>query len=113
MSLNTGIPLDRLPSGRPPPGVTPNFVDPPSYASEIRILEGVFVSLMLAAVLVRVYVRLRLVKAWGWDDYLCIAAAFGSLAHLIMYTQSQYMTSQATGMRLQTVDPLYLLQLWK
>ncbi|KAH7311255.1 hypothetical protein B0I35DRAFT_437781 [Stachybotrys elegans] len=88
MSLPPNVPLDRIPSGQPPPGVIPNFVNPPSYAHEIRVLEGVFMSLMLIAVLVRVYVRFRLVKAWGWDDYFCIAAAFGSLAHMIMYTQT-------------------------
>jgi hypothetical protein len=68
MSSNTDVPLDRRPSGRPPPGVTPNFINPPSYADEIVILEGIFVSLMVLAVLVRIYVRVKLAKAWGWDD---------------------------------------------
>lgn len=29
---------------------------------------GVFVSLSLLAVVVRIYVRFRFTKSWGWDD---------------------------------------------
>lgn len=61
-------PLDHIPAGTPPPGVIPNLTDPPSKGDAIVILDGVFVSLMLVSVLIRVYVRLRLVKTWGWDD---------------------------------------------
>ncbi|KAK8072835.1 hypothetical protein PG996_006183, partial [Apiospora saccharicola] len=62
------IPLDHLPAGRPPPGVIPNFVDPESKAHTLLTLEYVFLSLALVAVIVRLYVRTRLVRVWGWDD---------------------------------------------
>ncbi|KAK7987215.1 hypothetical protein PG988_002203 [Apiospora saccharicola] len=68
MSLTMSIPLDHLPAGRPPPGVIPNFVDPESKAHTLLTLEYVFLSLALVAVIVRLYVRTRLVRVWGWDD---------------------------------------------
>jgi len=61
-------PLDHFPAGVPPPGVVSNFIDPPSKGHALVVLDGVFVSLMLVAVLIRVYVRTRLAKTWGWDD---------------------------------------------
>ncbi|KAF4621901.1 hypothetical protein G7Y89_g14444 [Cudoniella acicularis] len=85
MSFN---PLDHSPAGIPPPGVIPNFTNPPSKGEALVVLDGVFVSLMLVAVLIRIYVRVRLVKTWGWDDYACILAACGSLVHMILYTQT-------------------------
>lgn len=61
-------PLDHYPAATPPTGVTPNFLDPPSKGTEIEILDGVFTGLMLLAVLVRLFVRARITKQWGWDD---------------------------------------------
>ncbi|ERF77190.1 hypothetical protein EPUS_06470 [Endocarpon pusillum Z07020] len=75
------------PASPPPPGVLSNFVDPPSHKPEIIALEGVFLSLMLMAVAVRIFVRLRVIKMWGWDDYTCIIAAVGALVHMTVYIQ--------------------------
>ncbi|KAI5865993.1 hypothetical protein GGS23DRAFT_554940 [Durotheca rogersii] len=47
----------------------------------LSVFSTTFVSLMLVAVLVRVFVRVKVLKSWGWDDVTCILAAFGSLAH--------------------------------
>ncbi len=52
----------------PPPGVRPNFVDPPSYETAIIALESVFLTLTLVAVGVRIFVRSQVTKIWGWDD---------------------------------------------
>ncbi|PHH74156.1 hypothetical protein CDD82_5082 [Ophiocordyceps australis] len=77
-------PLDLL---RPPPGVQPNYIDPPSKAGTLRTLDAVFLTLMLIAVLIRVFVRLRYTKAWGWDDATCALAAIGSTAHTAMHME--------------------------
>jgi hypothetical protein len=61
-------PLDHFPVGKPPPGTVPNFINPPSKGDALVALDGIFVSFMLVAVLIRIYVRVRLVKVWGWDD---------------------------------------------
>ncbi len=60
--------LHNAPASPPPPGVLPNFVDPPSHKPEIITLEGLFLSLMLMAVGVRVFVRFRVIKMWAWGD---------------------------------------------
>ena len=61
-------PLDHFPAGTPPPGITSNLINPPSKGQTLVILDGVFMSLMLVAVFIRIYVRVKLVKTWGWDD---------------------------------------------
>ncbi|KAM0803752.1 hypothetical protein BDR22DRAFT_696860 [Usnea florida] len=79
--------IQNEPALQPPLGVLPNFVNPPSFQASVDDLEGVFVSFMLVAVAIRIYVRIKITKLWGWDDYTCIAAAFGSLAHVIVYVE--------------------------
>jgi hypothetical protein len=56
------------PAGTPPPGVVPNFDDPPSRKTTIIVLLAVFVPLMLFVVAARIYVRTRIVKIWGAED---------------------------------------------
>ncbi|MCJ1320752.1 hypothetical protein MMC15_006093 [Xylographa vitiligo] len=68
-------PLDNIPAGLPPPGIIPNLVNPSQQGPTIVALDGIFVALMLVMVLIRIYVRARVVKIWGWDDYACIIAA--------------------------------------
>lgn len=60
--------LDHVPAQKPPEGQTANLVDPPSKAQALTTIDAVFVSLMFLAVLVRVFVRTKLAKVWGWDD---------------------------------------------
>lgn len=61
-------PLDNVPSAKPPAGVTSNFIDPPTRAVELLTIGVVFTSLMILALLLRVLVRLRWTKGWGWHD---------------------------------------------
>ena len=60
--------LDHIPAQRAPEGQTSNLVNPPSKAQALSIIDTVFVSLILLAVLVRVFVCTKLAKVWGWDD---------------------------------------------
>ncbi|KAL3431899.1 hypothetical protein BDV09DRAFT_198257 [Aspergillus tetrazonus] len=76
------------PAGTPPPGVVPNFDDPPSRKTTIIVLLAVFVPLMLFVVAARIYVRTRIVKIWGAEDTTCILAACGSITHMVIYTQT-------------------------
>ncbi|KAL2815393.1 hypothetical protein BDW59DRAFT_166798 [Aspergillus cavernicola] len=74
----------QIPAGEPPPGVEPNFVDPPKQL-EFIIMEGIFTPPMLMAVILRVYVQTRMLKLRGPEDTTCILAACGSLANMAMY----------------------------
>lgn len=60
--------LQNEPALPPPPGVLPNFINPPSFSTSVDALEGVFVTLMLIALGIRIYVRTKITRVWGWDD---------------------------------------------
>jgi len=49
------------------------------YSEAITVVTAVFLSISLATVLLRCFVRLRVVRAFGWDDTLMVIAAVGSL----------------------------------
>lgn len=68
MSPSDSNSLNQDPAVSPPAGVTPNFVDPPSKGPEIERLGGIFTSLMVLAVVIRIVVRTGFTKQWGWDD---------------------------------------------
>ncbi|KAK4198936.1 hypothetical protein QBC40DRAFT_283031 [Triangularia verruculosa] len=82
-----GNPLDYIPAGKPPPGVTSNLIDPPSRAHGIIVLDSIFVPLMLIAVFVRFFVRIKWTKARGWDDICIVLAAIGSVTHFVIHAQ--------------------------
>ncbi len=52
----------------PPAGVQSNFVDPPSRASITVWSNAVGLSLMLSCVMIRLYVRGRIMRSLWWDD---------------------------------------------
>ncbi|KAK4459795.1 hypothetical protein QBC42DRAFT_207191 [Cladorrhinum samala] len=82
-----GNPLDHIPAGKPPPGLTSNLIDPPSRAHAIIVLDAVFVPLMLIAVFVRFFVRIKWTKARGWDDICIVLAAIGSVTHFVIHSK--------------------------
>lgn len=70
--LLPGLDLSQIPSGIPPDGVIPNFVDPENVGYIPRIGIYVLLPLMLAAVLCRIGTRLKLTRTLGLDDGLYI-----------------------------------------
>ncbi|KAI0179272.1 hypothetical protein GGR52DRAFT_535544 [Hypoxylon sp. FL1284] len=64
----------------PPPGVTPNFVDPPSTAPAATAITGISLGLMYCFLALRVYTRLWLTCSFGVDDLLCLASAIAVTA---------------------------------
>ena len=51
MSIPTGVPLSDI------PGVTPNFINPPSLAPTLITVNSVFLALMLISLSIRVYIK--------------------------------------------------------
>ncbi|KAI0810444.1 hypothetical protein GGR55DRAFT_140139 [Xylaria sp. FL0064] len=78
--------INGAPAAAPPPGVAPNLDDPVSRGPSLAVL-GVFTSLSFLSLLIRVFVRFRFTKSWGWDDYTCIIATIGSLSYAILYSE--------------------------
>jgi hypothetical protein len=72
--------LDHTPAGKPPPGVEPNFDNPESHSYQLVIVVAVMIALMTIFTGSRVYVRLRITKSFGAEDYICILAYVFTLA---------------------------------
>ena len=56
------------PAGKPPPGVIPNFTNPPSNGHILIEVGSVLVALMLVFVGVRMYTKLKIVGKTTPDD---------------------------------------------
>jgi hypothetical protein len=52
----------------PPAGVVPNFINPDSIAYVSRNVSSVFLSLMLAFLIMRLYSRSMITRSCGIDD---------------------------------------------
>ncbi|KAE8414778.1 hypothetical protein BDV36DRAFT_236484 [Aspergillus pseudocaelatus] len=76
------------PAATPPPGVVPNFDNPPSQRTAIIVLQTIFLTLTVLAVSTRIYVRTCIIKLWGAEDTTCILATCGAIAHMTLYIQT-------------------------
>ncbi|KAJ8129908.1 hypothetical protein O1611_g3725 [Lasiodiplodia mahajangana] len=63
------------PAGPPPPGITPNFTNPPTQAPLLRNGIYVILPLVLLFLLARIYTRAFISRVFGIDDYICIVSA--------------------------------------
>ncbi|KAI1462602.1 hypothetical protein F4805DRAFT_3005 [Annulohypoxylon moriforme] len=70
-TLNSTLISDFL----PPPGVIPNFIDPPSIAPVSKVIIAVTLAVMYFFLLLRAYTRLRVTCSFGLDDLLCFLSA--------------------------------------
>ncbi|KAG6363982.1 hypothetical protein INS49_009085 [Diaporthe citri] len=77
----SSLDLWEIPAGPPPPGKVPNLIDPPSQAPILSIGIYVLLPLLVPFVVMRLYTRLRLTRAFGIDDLLCIASTVLILAY--------------------------------
>lgn len=57
-----------LPAGIPPPGVTPNFVNPESRGSTAIIVNIVSMTLVVCFVMSRFYSKYYVLHKPSWDD---------------------------------------------
>ncbi|KAI1135576.1 hypothetical protein F5Y05DRAFT_421263 [Hypoxylon sp. FL0543] len=64
--------LDTTPSIPPPPGRTPNFINPESRSFQLYILIAFLSALVVVTVSLRLYTRLRITHSFGADDLLWI-----------------------------------------
>lgn len=58
----------QMPSLAPPPGITPNFIDPPTMAPTSRILTGLTLAIMYCFLTLRVYTRVWVTCNFGIED---------------------------------------------
>ncbi|PGH15341.1 hypothetical protein AJ79_02507 [Helicocarpus griseus UAMH5409] len=67
------------PAGKPPAGVTSNFVNPPYDGTRFAVVNAVFMPLAVIAVLIRIWTRFAITRAGGLDDYLMVFAVLCSV----------------------------------
>jgi hypothetical protein len=73
--------LDVTGAWPPPEGVTPNFIDPPSIASQVAPLRIAFASAATFFVILRIYTRGVLIRSLGIDDGMELSRIFLALAY--------------------------------
>jgi len=56
------------PAAPPPPGVVPNFVDPPSRDYLVKTIYYVTLPLIVLATVGRLYTRIKFMRIFGADD---------------------------------------------
>ncbi|KAK2776744.1 hypothetical protein FQN53_002489 [Emmonsiellopsis sp. PD_33] len=93
------LPLTAIPAGPPPPGITPNFTNPPSHAYQAVVVNAVFLPLAVVVVVVRVLSRRVFLHFWGGDDSL----AHGLGRHIWDVSLSDYISF----LRLSLVEAVF------
>ncbi|KAL9041315.1 MAG: hypothetical protein Q9180_001356 [Flavoplaca navasiana] len=68
-NLPPGIDLSMKAIQQPPPGVEQNFVNPESTANTAIAVTVLFTVIMFVFVCMRMYTKLFVSRAWGWDDF--------------------------------------------
>lgn len=63
----------------PPPGVTPNFINPESHARFVVVTHTICLTLSTIFVLLRTYTKFFISHAPGWEDCKCQISSFLSL----------------------------------
>ncbi|MCJ1463139.1 hypothetical protein MMC07_001744 [Pseudocyphellaria aurata] len=63
--------LKTIPAGDPPPGIQPNFSDPPTLFPALLGVGIAFLVLAVACFFIRIYTKFAISKRWGWDDLTC------------------------------------------
>jgi hypothetical protein len=75
--------LSNIPAGTPPPGVTPNFVNPESRAPALVAVCILMIILSVPCVAVRIFIKLRISKNTGVDDWVALVGAIFTLGFTI------------------------------
>ena len=57
-----------IPAGKPPPGVTSNFVDPAYDGARFIAISAVFLGLAVIVVVLRAYTRVVIQRSFAADD---------------------------------------------
>lgn len=70
--------------------------DTPTYGLTLVSIGMVMTGLALVTVLLRLYVRLVMIKATGWDDWVIIVAWLGAAGYTIAMTIRELPLAEAT-----------------
>ena len=74
--------IELRPSAPPPPGVIPDFIDPPSRSYQVYVAAGVCLPFMLIFAALRFYAKVFLLKSRSKADYACIVGLVAGIAYI-------------------------------
>ena len=77
--------LSQIPALEPPPGVTPNFINPYTRGPMLLALSAVAIGIMYLFVMARFYAKIYVHKKLTWDD---CGSTESSNIHIRQYTSS-------------------------
>ncbi|KAL8871899.1 MAG: hypothetical protein Q9174_002368 [Haloplaca sp. 1 TL-2023] len=76
--------LASLPAASPPPGVLPDFNGHGPLAYTITVVASVFIGLMFVFLGIRTYAKVKIHRAWSWDDVTCAIGVISTVAYWIV-----------------------------
>ncbi|KAH0386879.1 hypothetical protein KCU92_g2262, partial [Aureobasidium melanogenum] len=85
MDRDPNVDYWQVPAAKPPNGITPNFVDPPSIGHRQTATNIVVLIIMIIVVLLRLYTRIFIVKSVGYDDWAMIASLLVCITAIALY----------------------------
>lgn len=97
-----------IPGLQPPPGVTPNFVNPHNIANYTVTLVAILLPIATAFVWIRIYTKIRINKSHGWEDYTSFIAWLG----LIVFSAVRIKSKEAGSGFHQWDLPAQRLKSW-
>ncbi|KAI9800734.1 MAG: hypothetical protein M1833_003150 [Piccolia ochrophora] len=98
----------------PPPGVTPNFVDPVSIGYRLIVVGVLFLVLGTFFISIRFYTKLIILHALGWEDafsamaYLCAVGEFACIIAEVHYGLGRHFWNIPVGPGLDKLKKLYV-----
>ena len=104
MDLDSVVMVPDVGVASPPPGVQPNFINPPSRQNEMIIVEAIFTLLMLLAVLTRGYARGYILKIWKAEDSMSNLKFMDSM-WIMMGFQVNWLLTAANNLVYSNVHP--------
>lgn len=69
--MNSSNPSDQ-PFLPPPPGTVPNFTQPDTIGRTLTVTCSIFLVIMAAFVMVRIYTKIWIIRKPTWDDLTCV-----------------------------------------
>ena len=60
--------LKTIPAEKPPPGIVPDFADPPTRVPVVLGVSVAFIILAIFCFSIRIYTKLATAKKWNWAD---------------------------------------------
>ncbi|KAI9794021.1 MAG: hypothetical protein M1816_006646 [Peltula sp. TS41687] len=98
------------PALKPPPGVTPNFVDPPTLRPYLIGTAVACGSVSGLFVLLRMYTKVFISRSFGWDDGFSFLGWIGSIAYMAVACMAGHYGSGTHQWNVRVINVMKVLE---